>query len=261
MNSTLQKTLVLVSSTLALAATACGIYYAIHSPLFVVRVVEFADQPEGVESSPVDSSALFTLAAVPVGEVSLFDLDLKSIENRLLKNIWIREVRLQKRFPQTLSISVTFRNPRALLQSESGAIVYVDHDGKIFGDLNLNQSPDLPILSGFDKSGPHLDMQIEAALHLLDVWGKSEVAPLSQISSISWDAERGYRLLVTYSFKDGIHHSHTMLDLGQDIDAALEAQMARLSRVFRYLASNSVPAHQIWADAGKKIVVKTAHGS
>src|SRR5437879_5630234 len=92
--------MIVSSSIAAILVAGCGVYFSVHAPLFLLQVVEVADLPE---QAPIDSQALVNLAAVSVGHVSLFDLDLKAVESRILAHPWIREVRLQKRFPQTLS--------------------------------------------------------------------------------------------------------------------------------------------------------------
>src|SRR3954464_8968761 len=107
----MKKILIISASICSLCAAVWGVYSALHSPLFVVQVVEVADL---ADRSPVDAQTISDLAFVPVGKISLFDLDLNQIEKRILTNSWIREVRLQKKFPETLSISVIFKQPRAL---------------------------------------------------------------------------------------------------------------------------------------------------
>jgi hypothetical protein len=55
-----------------------------------------------------------------------------------------------------------------------------------------------------------------------------------------------------------------MVNLGSEIGSdipAFEDQLGRLSKVFDYLSDNALPARQIFADSGKKIVVKTSRGS
>src|SRR5271156_3689040 len=126
-----KKTVTLLSSSLAffaVTAVVIGVYEAIHSPLFTVQVVEVSDQvstaqaaPEELQQwTPVDAQTITDLAAVPVGQSNLFDLDLSRVEKRILSNEWVREVRLQKRFPQTLSITTVFKEPRAIIQLETG---------------------------------------------------------------------------------------------------------------------------------------------
>ena len=60
-------------------------------------------------------------------------------------------MKLQKRFPQTLSITAIFREPKAILAAENGTLAYVDSDGKVFGKVNLLSESDLPMFHGFDS--------------------------------------------------------------------------------------------------------------
>jgi cell division septal protein FtsQ len=250
----LRKFIVVFLSVTAVAAATVGIYRAVHSPLFLVRVVEITDLPE---NAPVDAQTLQSLAAVPLDIVNLFDLELKTVEKRLLANDWVKEVRLQKRFPQTLSISVVFREPKAILQNENGSLSYVDTDGRSFGKVNLQFQPDLPILVGMSERLPE-------ALKLIHDWESSSLGKMSAVSSMTWENERGFRLLVTYPLKSKTTSGllgRAWVDIGQDLAASSEPQVARIARVLDYLSINGIAARQIWADSGKKIVVKTAHGS
>jgi hypothetical protein len=285
----LKKAVVLTSSTVALVAVTVGVYKAIHSPLFLVQVVEVTTQNasnngdqismsqahpatvagfdgmEGQSWTPVDADQISNLASIPVGDVNLFDLDLRSVEKRILKNEWIREVKLQKRFPQTLSITAIFREPKAILTLENGSMAYVDTDGKVFGKVNLLSHSDLPILSGFESENTP---ELLSSLQLISQWEKSPLGRLTRLESLSLDPERGYRALITYEVKTpaGKRLARVRVDLGLEKEFFPQGKLAedaaqRLSQVFEYLRQNSVAARQIYADTGKKIVVKTAHGS
>jgi hypothetical protein len=280
-NKELKKALVVTLSTAALLAASVGVYRAIHSPLFLVQVVEVttqnADQisvtqaeavpgdPSSQPWTPVDADKISDLASIPVGEVNLFDLDLKSVEKRILKNEWIREVKLQKRFPQTLSITAIFREPKAILTAENGTLAYVDSDGKAFGKVNLLSQSDLPMFHGFEGEN---QVELASALQLVSQWDKSSLGSLCHIQSLSLDPERGYRVMVSYEISNpsGRHLLRARIDLGREKEVLSEGklfpeQVQRLTQVFEYLRHNSIAARQIYADAGKKIVVKTARGS
>jgi cell division septal protein FtsQ len=243
--------------TLILSATAAiglivGLYAALHSPLFMVRVVEIADQPE---DAPLDAKEVTALAAVPLGEVSLVDLNLSSIQRRLESHSWVRGVILTKRFPQTLAIQVIYRTPLALFQGPHGRIQYVDQDGVLFGNLNLRARSDLPILSGLlpePRSQSFL-----GAVSLLKEWTLHSWKTANQISQISYDDEEGFQVWITF------HPSHRVaVVMGQDFDAQeLSDQLTRIDSVLEYIVQKSVPARQIHADASKKIVVRTVRGS
>ena len=129
----------------------------------------------------------------------------------------------------------------------------------VFGQVNLMVQPDLPVIS------PSGSGHVLEALQLIHGWDQSELSKAAQLSQLQWDVERGFRALVTYPMEPPAaagSKGRTFVDFGQDLDAsAAKAQFERLSKVFQYLSTNRVMARQVWADAGKKIVVKTAHGS
>src|SRR6187551_3065464 len=91
--------IVLLVSCAAIAAAVYGVRSASQSPLFLVQVVEVTESAPVIEP-PVSVQSIIDLAAVPVGKVSLFDLDLAAIEQRILSHSWIRSVRLVKSFPE-----------------------------------------------------------------------------------------------------------------------------------------------------------------
>jgi hypothetical protein len=258
-----RKNAVIFLSTAAVLATVVGVYNAIHSPLFTVQVVEVTDQVSATQAaansqwSPVDPQTITDLAAVPVGQTNLFDLDLARVEKRILSNEWVREVKLQKRFPQTLSITTVFREPKAIIQLETGSLSYVDQEGKVFGKVSLSGPKNLALLTNVDSENPE---QLRGLLKLLADWESKPVSKFARIESMNLDPEKGYRLMISYPLDT--HLIHARVDLGHELlTDEQEAQFSRLTQVFEYLHSHAIAARQIFADAGKKIVVKTAHGS
>jgi cell division septal protein FtsQ len=246
----------LILSGLATIGLIAGLYAALHSPLFMVRVVEVVDQ---AEDAPLDAKEVSALAAVPLAEVSLFDLSLASIEKRLLGHPWVKGVILTKRFPQTLSVQVIYRNPVALLQDPHGTLQYVDEDGVLFGVLNLNARPDLPLLSGF-SADPRAD-SFKTALDLLKSWSGRLWKTSNQISQITYDEEEGFQVWTTFAPAHRV-----VVILGQDIDVQTDPSkwtehLARIDAVLGQVATRSIPTRQIYADTHKKIVVRTVRGS
>jgi hypothetical protein len=257
-----KKCCVVVFSVLSTGSVFYGVHHALHSSLFTIHAVEVVavdDEP------PFNNSLITQLAAIPVGKANLFDLDLKSVESRLLANEWVQDVRIQRKLPRSVVISIAYKKPQAVLQTGKGAFSYVDGEGKVFSSLNLNRNYDIPLLLGFSPRSEKL----KEALKLIESWKNSPVNQFSLISSVHWDSERGYRILVAYPLGKtffGIQpnfnsQARTMIDLGHDLDSGLETKMAQLSSVFRYLSESSIVVRQVWADGGKKVVVKTVRGS
>ena len=261
--SRIKPQLVVIASASLIMTAAFGIRSALHSSLFLVRVVEVADQPD---AAPVDAHTITALAAVPVGQINLFDLNLEKIEQRILANSWIREVQLNKRFPQTLSISVKFREPEALLETEHGHLLYIDKEGQTFGPVRLLAQSDLSLVSGVSSKYP---AGISDALKILREWEKTHpvLNPSgngnSQIDTLSWDSERGFRALMTYpvNVNSVQGRARVMVNLGREVDGDLAVRLNRLGQVLNYLGTTDLAVRQIFAELGKKVVVKTARRS
>lgn len=238
----------LILSALSALAIVLGVYAALHSPLFMVEVVEVAGPVEG---SPLDSRSISELAAVPIGEVSLFDLNLQSIEKRLLSNPWIKGVVLTKRFPQTLAVQITFREPVALYQSPAGSLQYVERDGNLFGPFSLQSRPDLPVISGVEPAA------LARAAALLQAWAGHGWTGANQVSQLDFDPEEGFRLWITFA-----PAYRVQVTLGQEIDeVVLPETLSRVDAVLHYIRRKQIPARQVYADTNKKIVVRTVRGS
>lgn len=250
-------------SLLSLFSVGYGMRCAMHSSLFILQDVELVSSDH---NPPVETSSLIRLARAPVGKANLFELELKPIENRLFTNDWIDQVRIQKKFPNTLLISIEFKKPIAIIQFTKNTFSYVDSQGKVFGKINLNHSFDLPLLLGF--TGPKAE-KIKGAIQIIESWQRSTVNEFTLLSSIHWEVDKGFRILASYPLgrahtkhpKDSKLHARTMIDLGHDIDFDLNDKLTQLASVFSYLNESSIAVRQVRADVGKKVVVKTAQGS
>lgn len=259
----LKKAFIYCLSSAVLIGLSAGIYYALRSEIYTVREVEVAGS---IDPAPLSSAAVLHLADVPTGRVSLFSLDMKAIEKRLLSSEWIQQVHIQLKPKNTLSIFVKYRVPLAVIQAKKGSLSLVDEWGKIYGSVNQTGGIDLPVLGGFNEQNPE---RLNQALKLISAWDQSPIRSIATISSIYWDDERGFRALVAYPLRNSSKNTEsvsavfgrTMVDLGSDLMTDLEARLTQLTNVFQYLGDEGVPARQIWADAGKKIVVKTSRGS
>jgi hypothetical protein len=253
-----KKILIIFFSVCSIAGVGMGVERAMHSKLFMLQSIEI--NTIGLsEDPPLSEQDILHLMNIPVGKISLFDLNLATIENKLLANDLIRSVKLQKKTPHQFLVSVHFREPQAIIQVAKGQFALVDEDGEVFGNVDMLRAPDMPILQGFHIKNVE---KIKEAVRLLKFWEHSPVHKNSLISSVYWESEKGFRILASYSLKSNAHmRVRTMIDMGQEVDAGLEGKLVRLSNVVGYLSSKSIPARQIWADAGKKVVVKTVRGS
>ncbi len=245
---------------------AWGFREARESALFRVRSVEVADLPE---ASPVTAAEVSALTGIQVGEERLLSLDLGSIERRLLTHPWIREAAVRRRLPQAVTVEVQLHEPQALLEVD-GRLSYVDRDGVVFGTLDLRSSADLPVVSGVGREESD---RLREIARFLEAWQSSSLGRTSEISGLVRGPGNEFRALIVYPLKvsrptrldDSTNRSSSRarawVELGQDLDGETEIQLERLRGVLQYLSERGVAARQIWANVGKKIVVKIARGS
>jgi cell division septal protein FtsQ len=259
------KAMIVISfSLVSFFSLGVGIKRAINSPLFLVKNVEVNHSGS---NSVIDDQTILRLARIPTGKIGLFAVDLEKVRQILLANEWIQNVRLQRKLPHTISIFITDRQAKAVIQGHKGVLAYVDEEGKIFGTVRLSRNLDLPLLSGFQSADPG---KIQEALQLLAHWERSQLSQLSLISSIELNPQRGYRVLVSYVLaKKKIEYEieptamqvRTMIDLGHPMDSELDERLSQLGQVIHYLSGNLIAVRYIWANAGKKVVVKMIQGS
>lgn len=238
------------SIPIALILLGLGLYGAKQSDLFTVHVIEVSGDSQ---VTPVDSNEITRLAGVPTGKVSLFDLDFFSIEKRIRSNPWVDSVRLEKNFPQTLSIHVQYRKPVALVQHQ-GDLFYVGGDGQLIEKMSLKFQSNLPVLSGL-KAG---ESEYFRALGWVKDWKNFELSRWLELDSIRFKSGEGFELLVRYRLKQS-RFVRTRIYLGNE-DISLE-HWSRLGKVFEYLIQHQIQISELHGDLDKKIVVKTTTGS
>lgn len=93
----------------------------------------------------IQTKDILTLAAIPP-ESKLFELDLFAIEQRLLKNPFIRAVGVHRDLPDRVRLSISERVPVAAILAD--VMVYVDDEGFVLPTIRSQDIFDLPVVSG-----------------------------------------------------------------------------------------------------------------
>lgn len=122
-------------------ATAFGGYrLALSSPQFALESLELKSASRFSEREILDA------AGMRLGE-NLLALDLRTAEQRLVQNPWVRSVRLARRLPHTLRVDLVEREAVALA-SLDGALFLVGPDAEPFKAWAQGDIEDLPVLTG-----------------------------------------------------------------------------------------------------------------
>ncbi|HEU4809514.1 MAG TPA: cell division protein FtsQ/DivIB [Sphingomicrobium sp.] len=122
----------------ARAMTAVG--EAIGRAGFTVKRVEVVGIKH-MDSAPVYRMALDQRSmAMPL-------VDVDAIRERLLAYGWVKDARVSRRLPDTLTIDIVERQPAALWQDRD-RLTLIDADGVVIDRVSVTQMPDLPLLIG-----------------------------------------------------------------------------------------------------------------
>ena len=231
-----------------------GLIRAKNSTLFQLKKVSVAPISEGY---PLTAEQVLQLAKIQIHDQNLFQFDMKPVEERLLKNPWIKGVVIGKEFPDTISLKVIERSPIALVNGSRGKVSYLEEDGTVFEDHSIVYAKDLPILQGFTFEDQATLGQLRS---LLFEWFKESSIPGLRVSSVSFDTKLGLRAVVSYPMKNG-KLMRPVIEMGINIDEALTTTQFSRRKVLEYLSGKSLPASKIWLGDGKKIVVKMSRDS
>lgn len=249
-------------------------FYVKNSDLFLIKIIEVDVPQSDIKARvPLTPDNIKSLSSLPLMNENLFTLNLRIAESEILKHPWVQSVRIEKKFPQTLWISPTYRTPVALFHDGNADLKYIDRSGQVFGSLQNGTDSDLPILTGISKENA---LAIQLAIELIDLWQKSSLHQISQISNITWNDIQGLRTTITYQIQLRNQPPRTvrsLIEFGDSLESPpttsrpipqaklVPSKISRLFKVLQYLKSHSILVRQIWAESGKKVVVRTAYGS
>lgn len=185
------------------------------SPYFIIKEIEVGG------NTKLSKTEILEIAGVNVGD-NLFAIDADDIENGIISNPWIYEVKVERGFPDRLSIKIKERKPIAFINLD--VLCFVDETGTIFKRTSLGDDIDLPMITGLkrediNEEGRIYELSIKAInlLHLLakretDNYAANSNQPffeLGNLSEINVDKDYGITL---YTMQEG-----TRIELG-DMD-------------------------------------------
>lgn len=160
--------------------------YAEHHPYFTVREIVVA------ENAGLSPEELREWGGVKVG-MSMWEVDPKQVESRLLAQSWVQSAQVRRDFPQRLHVAVSARRPLAVVLHDGP--VYLDETGVCFTKSEHKPSVDLPYvsgLSGVPLDAPSTRSALDGVLRLLSL---SRLWP-EPLSEIHWDAQKGFTLFL-----------------------------------------------------------------
>ncbi len=178
--SILEKILICATGVLAL-------YYFSQSPFFALKEIKV----QGLKR--LSLAEVSRVSGLSKG-TNLFRIDLRLVEKRLLAHPLIEQVEVRRRFPRTVLIEISEREPRALLLVNNGFLV-LDKKGFCIDKLTSLGSYSLPIITGLKPDSTALGERVSRNGVLAAVLGalEAEVQPFfSEVNLADSDHIIGY---------------------------------------------------------------------
>jgi len=127
-----------VSGPVVIAAVSLR-EFILESQYFSVREIQVrgADKVSGDE--------VIAMAGLRRG-MSIWSIDLASIEKKIRRHPWVRRVFVRREFPRRVIIDVEERTPKAIVAMRK--LYYVDSDGVVFKEVGPGENVKFPLLTG-----------------------------------------------------------------------------------------------------------------
>lgn len=179
-------------------------YHLLTSSYFCIKDIGGIDIDGAKKLSP---QLIMQVSGLAPG-VNLLALRPNRVEQVLTSHPWIAKAELTRVWPNRLRLTITEREPVALVQL--GELYYIDRQGSLFKPLTPGDPHDFPVVTGFQKDqfaeGQGFPpTAFDKIILLLDLL-KQAAPPLNlvNIAEIHVDGERGFTLYAN-GLKSAVH--------------------------------------------------------
>lgn len=136
----LQKFLRVLRNLLLITLSIIAVYYFSQSPFFALKNIEARGNSQVTEAEIIKKSGLRP-------GINYFELDTELVKKRLLSIPLMETVKVKKRIPDGVVITIEEREPLALFCAQESFVV-IDGKGYCLEKYTTSKSYDLPIITG-----------------------------------------------------------------------------------------------------------------
>jgi cell division protein FtsQ len=152
-----------------------GYRAAASASFFQVRAVDVAGTSR---LSPDEIKMVVRRATQPAG---VWRADLEAVSHEIERLPWVRRAVVSRVLPDGLRVRVVEREPRAVVRTSEGRLIWVDDDAVTLGTLSANDKLPPFFIRGWDEAGTETARaenraRIEKYLEMLGEWQKLGVA-------------------------------------------------------------------------------------
>ena len=198
-------------------------------------------------NSRLTDNQAIALSDIQVG-INTFSLDLGLIGQKIEENSWVQQADVQRIFPRQVVISITERQPVAIINL--GYLYYLDKQGEIFKVLDANDNLDYPIITGFDyvRARGHdaeYAQRLRQIVGLLSDLRERTLFSLDQVSEIHHEEGGGLSL---FTLKGGVKVKLGYTDYSKKLD--------RLEKIYTHLQPKLQMLDYIDLNVSEKVIVR-----
>lgn len=235
-----------IATGLVVFTLASGVLYGCYRALTTVTLFSLKTI-EVSNTKHLTRDEILGLAGVEPGK-DLLRMNLKRMGEHILENPWVETVRINRYFPDAVSIVIAEREPVAIVNM--GFIYYLDKKGNVFKVLNQGDKLDFPVVTGFSEEELGSDPKgtreaLEATCLLLKILREKGAFILADVSEIHYDKGYGFTLFTA--------SGALPVKVGSD---DFPAKVERFARIYRDLMVQMPSIHYIDLDYNDKIIVK-----
>jgi len=115
---------------------------------------------------------------------SMVALHLNELKQKMEKHPWVRSVKLERKFPNTLIVQVEKEIPLALAVRDK--VFYMNKWGETFKEVDKSEEMDFPVITGLPKKEADVKKQLEIVAFILRVLESKEGQwSLNELSEVS----------------------------------------------------------------------------
>jgi len=185
----------IIAAGLISVSLTCGILYGAYRALdsatyFRLKNIDVSS------AKRLTREEILGLAGIESGK-DLLRMNLKRMGEHILQNPWVETVRINRYFPDALSITITEREPLAIVNM--GFIYYLDKNANVFKVLNQGDNLDYPVVTGFSEEELGTDPKgtkdaLKSTCELLKILREKGAFILADVSEIHYDKGYGFTM-------------------------------------------------------------------
>jgi len=224
-----------------IAGISLSLMYCYHrlltSPYMRLEKVEVKGVGQDIGNDLIDMCSLNS-------DLNLLALNMRDLKQKMEKHPWIRKIKLERKFPNSLLVHAEKQVPSALVVMDK--IYYMNQQNEVFKQINDSDPIDFPVITGVSMKNRRFNWQLHragCAIRILESqkkpWSLKELSEIhvkdkgislyfkhfsAGINVMSDDLEckiHGLRKVTKHLRKEGRVHQVTGIDLNSEDGAVV----------------------------------------